>query len=92
MALVQFQGIWFDPDSMHQRLLGEIERQKQIYAELLTQNHDIALERIEAEKQRDALVDAARQAYRALLEREPHSVPGGEEACEALRAALALLP
>lgn len=35
------------------------------------------------------LLIAAEQAYKALLERMPGSVPGGEQACEALRAAIA---
>jgi hypothetical protein len=39
--------------------------------------------------ERDALLEAAEQAHRALLERTPGSVPGGEQACEVLRAAIA---
>lgn len=35
------------------------------------------------------LLAACEQAHRALLERVPGSVPGGEEACEALRQAIA---
>lgn len=34
------------------------------------------------------LLAAARLAHAALLERLPHSVPGGEEACEALFQAI----
>lgn len=34
------------------------------------------------------LLEAAMMAHRALLERVPGSVPGGEEACDALRVAI----
>lgn len=34
------------------------------------------------------LLAAAEQAHRALLDRKPHSVPGGEQACEALFQAI----
>lgn len=39
--------------------------------------------------ERDTLLTACELAWKALLGRAPHSVPGGEQACEALRAAIA---
>ncbi len=51
-----------------------------------------AVERARTERIRRAapkLLEACEQALKALLERTPGSVPGGEQACEALAVAIA---
>lgn len=91
MLLSVLREVDFDFDKLsprNQRLLNRIQQAEHPGRTLTKRMSDLERERDAALEREQDLLAAAEQAWRALLERTPHSVPGGEQACEALHAAI----